>query len=193
MNTATIRRAVARRRPLALSVMAVTGLTLASGAQSAGTAPLVGNYQTSVRITAQTQNGNAPPVGFTAVGIWRFARHCSSGTCTETLFRPSIIPGRTTVFEYSLHPVAGGRYSGTVNTPVVCYSAGPPPIKVLPNGSVVDHEVITIQPTRTSAGKVVAYDGTWVLTGAPSQWGRADGCTVNEYQEASLSSPAVPQ
>jgi hypothetical protein len=151
------------------------------------TAPrLVGSYPTSVRIVADTTANPALPIGYTAVRTWRFVRHCSSSGCTTTLSRPSIVPGSSRVFRYSLRPITGGRYQGTLNVPDVCYGA----TKTLAPGSIVDHVVITIRPTRTSAAKVVAFGGTMVLRYVVPAWAKAEGCIVKGSQTSSINSPA---
>jgi hypothetical protein len=160
------------------------------GVAGSATAPrLVGSYQTSVRVLVDTSKPGLPN-GYTAVRRWRFVRHCAT-TCTTTLFRPSIKPGSTRVFQYRLHVITGGGYRGRLNVPDVCYGRttdGRP--KILPLGSVVDIVVITIRPTRTSAGKVVAFSGTMVLRFRPSPWGHAEGCVPGGYQKSSVKSPA---
>jgi hypothetical protein len=151
----------------------------------ATTPRLAGQYLTSVRVLADTSNPPLP-VGFTSVRTWRFVQHCSAATCTTTLLRPSIIPGRTTVFRYSLHLVSGTTYKGKLNVPDACLE----PTRTLPFGSVVDQETVTIHPTRTSAGKVVAFGGTMLIRVVPTPTARAEGCTAGGYQRFSLTSPA---
>lgn len=131
-----------------------------------------------------TDNPPPVPAGYATVRAWRFVRHCSSTGCTTTLLRPSILPGSKQVFRYPLH-ATGSAYIGRLNLPGVCYG----PTKVLAPGSIVDHEVITIRPTRTKAGKVVAFSGAMVIKSAPSRWGRAEGCVASGYQKASIASP----
>jgi hypothetical protein len=124
-------------------------------------------------------------VGFTSVNTWRFIRHCSGATCTTTLLRPSIIPGRTTVFRYSLHVVSGTTYTGKLNVPDACLE----PTRILPFGSVVDHGTVTIRPTRVSAGRVVAFVGTMLIRAVPTPQARAEGCTAGGYQQLSVTRP----
>jgi hypothetical protein len=151
------------------------------------TAPrMVGSYPTSVRIVTDTTANPALPIGYTAVRAWRFVRHCTSSGCTTTLSRPSITPGNSRVFRYPLRAITRGRYEGTLNVPGVCYG----PTKTLAPGSIVDHEVITIRPTRTSAGKVAAFAGTMVIRYAVPAWAKAEGCIVKGSQTSSITSPA---
>jgi hypothetical protein len=171
---------------------AVVAATLAACLIPAGKAGdamaprLVGRYPTSVRDVADTSNPLPPVrVGYTSVRTWRFLRHCSQATCATTLLRPSIIPGRRTVFRYSLHVVSGTTYKGKLNVPDYCLE----PSKTLPLGSVVDRATVTIRPTRTSAGRAVAYGGTMVIRVVPTRWARAEGCTAGGYQRFSLRSP----
>lgn len=170
----------------------VVAATLAASLIPAGragdaTAPrLQGIYRTSVRVLADTSN---PPlrVGYTSVRSWLFVPNCSAAGCATTLFRPSIIPGRTTVFPYKLRVVPGTTtYRGRLNVADVCLE----PTGPLPLGSVVDHETVTISPTRTSAGKAVAFEGTMLVNVLPSRRARAEGCTAGGYQRFSLKSPA---
>lgn len=170
---------------------AVAAATLAACLSPAGhaggaTAPLLnGRYRTSVRILVDTNNPRLP-TGYTAVRTWSFVPSCSAAGCSTTLYRPSIFPGRTTVFRYVLHLVSSSTYRGTLDVPDRCLE----PTRALPWGSVVDRQVMTIRPTRTSAGKVVAFEGTMVTTTRPTKWAKAQGCTAAGYQKAAVRSPA---
>ncbi len=190
MKRATVCGALVRRAPFALVVLAAAGLTLAAAAQSATPPRLVGSYQTLSHVLAQTQNGGANPAGYSAVRTWRFVRKCTRATCTTTLIRPTITPGGTGANAYSLHVAPDGSYTGARDFSEYCYSAGGPPIKVLPTGSAVEHVVITIRPTETRAGKVLAYDGTMIFTARPTVSGRAEGCIIHAFESESIESPA---
>lgn len=166
-------------------VVIFAGLRLTAHSASADNLPApLGSYATSVRIVADTTAVPALPIDYSSLGTWTFVRHCSS-SCTTNLLRPSIIPGVSRVFLYSLRAITGG-YQGTLNIPDVCSE----PIQTLPAGAIVDHEVLTIRPTRMSAGKVTAYTGTMVITYVVSAWAKADGCNVNGSQTSSINSPA---
>jgi hypothetical protein len=181
-------------RPLVFCAILGVGLSFAAAAQSAtatAAAPLlVGSYPTTSLVLVQTQNGGDNPVGYSAVRTWRFVRKCTGATCTTTLLRPSITPGSTRVIAYLLRVTAGGSYIGTVDVPDVCYSDDSPPTTVLPVGSAIDHAVITIRPTKITGGKVAAYDGTMVITVAPSESGAAQGCIAHSVERESVTSPA---
>jgi hypothetical protein len=150
----------------------------------------VGSYTTAVKVLvvgANARSATPSRTGSIAVRTWTFAQECPG--CAITLLRPSDAPSSTLVFRYTLHPIGANRYRGKLNIPDVCYSAGWPPKKVLPDGSVVDHTVITIHPTRTSGGKVVAYAGMLTVTAKPSGWGRREGCIAHGYTQESVKSP----
>jgi hypothetical protein len=165
-----------------------TGGAARSSAGKAGRAAaprFESTYRTTVRVLVDTTNPPLP-VGYTVVRMWRFIQPCSG--CAITLFRPSNLSNSTVVLRYTLHRVTGTRYTGKLATPGVCYSAGSPPLKVLPPGSIVGYSTLTIQPTRTSAGRVVAYVGTLTIRSAPSGWGRRDGCIASGYTQESVRS-----
>lgn len=162
------------------------GLRLTAHSASADNLPApLGSYATSVRIVADTTAVPALPIGYSSLGTWTFVRHCSSSGCTTNLLRPSIIPGTSRVFLYALRPITNG-YQGTLNIPDVCSE----PTQTLPPGAIVDHEVLTIRPTRMSAGKVAAFNGTMVIKYVVAGWAKAEGCNVNGSQTSSINSPA---
>ena len=181
---------VRMRRTIALAVITASAVLLAacliptSKAGSAAAPRLAGSYPTSLEIMVDTYG--SLPRGFTGVRTWRFVRRCSSGACTTTLLRPSILPGNTHVYRYPLHLITGSTYRGQLDRQEICYG----PTKVLRAGSLVEHQLITIWPTRTSAGKVVAFSGKLELMSRPSKWGRAQGCIATGFQTALITSPA---
>ena len=169
----------------AVAAALTVGFLLASDAGGATVPQFAGEYPTSVKILIDTTKSPLP-VGMTSVRTWLFAPRCAAASCSTLLLRPSIIPGRSLVFAYELHRIAVNLYRATLDVPDGCVG----PTKVFPFGSVIDHEVITLRPTRVRGLRIVAFSGTMAIAFVSSLAGKAHGCFVHAYQEAKVQSPA---
>jgi hypothetical protein len=168
-----------RHARVLICAMTVGAVTVV--AASAGGAPrLAGSYQTLLRVTAATNITNISP-GQQAVKTWTFSPKCATGGCTTTLVRPSIAPGSTSMYTYTLRPASATKYTGSISpTPVLCsFTNG----KQVPGGYIA-HQTMVLNVTKASAGKVVAYSGTVHTVNTLTAAGRSAGCPATSVQSA---------
>jgi hypothetical protein len=176
----------------AMGVSALLLLAAAAGAgREAPTPRLVGKFPTKLTVTyARSVLTHA---GQHAVRMWTFAPRCASGGCATTLKRPSITPGSTVVFVYTLRPIGARQYKGTGNTVFDCTTTSG---RRAARGAV-ERDTIVLNVTGVEARlvlrggrspiKVVAYKGTEHAVITPTAAGRSIGCVVGE-QRATFTS-----
>jgi hypothetical protein len=170
---------VLRRACVLISALAVGAVIVA--ASSAGGVPrLAGSYQTVLRITAAVNITNISP-GQEAVKTWTFTPKCATGACTTMLVRPSIAPGSTSTYTYTLRSVSATKYTGSIApTPILCsFTSG----KQVPGG-YTGHQTMVLNVTKASGGKVVAYSGTVHTVNTLTAAGRSAGCHATSTQSA---------
>jgi len=169
-----------RNRGLAaIGALGVGALVFALGAGAAKAPRLAGKYSTDLTVTyVKSLVGVAK--GSHAVRVWTFTPKCATGSCVTLLGRPSIAPGSTTVYVYTLKPVSATQYKGSIKPLLVpCLN---------PNGSVsfangiVNYQTIVLNVTRASGGKVTAFTGTQHTIGVPNAAGKAHNCMSGEQR-----------
>jgi hypothetical protein len=165
-----------------VSVSALLLLAPAAAGRGSAAPRLVGKFPTKLTITYA--KNVLTRVGQHGVRTWTFAPHCARGACATTFKRPSITPGSTVVFVYTLKPTGARQYKGTGNTVFDCTTTSG---RRAARGAV-ERDTILLNVTKVAAGKVVAYKGTEHAVITPTAAGRAIGCPVGE-QRATFTSP----
>jgi hypothetical protein len=163
-----------RRTGLGLAVgLAAVAVTVAASA--AAPAPrLSGRFPTLMRVTSLSHILDLH-VGEQALKTWTFTPRCASGGCTTTLVRPSITPGSTTTFRYTLHATSRRRYTGSIEPLLVlCRLANGQEVQ----GAFTQTQTLVLDVTKVAAGKVVAFKGTERSVNTPTATGRANNCSA---------------
>ncbi len=169
-----------RRRGLTAIVSAgILTLLFALGASAAKAPRLAGSFPTDLTVT-YIKNLVGFSRGTHAVRTWTFAPRCAAGSCVTILDRPSILPGSTTLYIYTLKPVSATTYSGSIKPVVVpCLNQ---------NGSVrvatglTNYQTIVLNVTKAAGGKVTAFTGSQHTITVPTALGKAHACLSGEQR-----------
>ena len=169
----------ARRLRGPVAVVSAGVLLFPLGAHAAKAPRLAGSYPTNLTVT-YVKGLVGLTQGAHAVKSWVFIPRCPSGSCVTVLDRPSIAPGSTTVYVYTLKPVSATQYRGSIK-PLVAPCLNPNGSVRINNG-IVNYQTITLNVTKASGGKVTAFTGTQHTIAVANAAGKAQGCVSGEQR-----------